>query len=322
MKAYQLVSYDGPAGLNLGEVEAPTPADDELLVRAHAVGVNFPDLLMTRGEYQLKPELPCVPGCEVAGTVLEAPPGSGWATGDRVSAFIWQGAYAEQTIVPVATAARIPDDVDLVSAAAMIVNYQTVMFALDRRAALKPGEAVLVLGAAGGIGTAAVQVGRGLGARVIAGVASESQAAVAAAAGADDVLVLQPGYATEVKRLAGGGADIVVDPLGDWLFDEAIRCLRPEGRMVVLGFAAGQIPSVAVNRLLLRNISVVGAAFGAFIDQEPSLVAKQAERIHGLVRSGTIRPQIDGVYPFADLPDVLERLGRGEVRGKAVISLS
>ncbi len=322
MKAFQLLSYDGPAGLSLGEVQPPRPADQELLVEVHAVGINFPDLLMTRGQYQLKPDLPFVPGCELAGTVAEAPPGSRWTAGDRVSAFIWKGAYAEQALIPIAVAARVPDDVSLVSAAAMIVNYQTVMFALDRRAGLRQGETVLVLGAAGGIGTAALQIAKGLGARVIAGVAGKAQIGVATRAGADDVIVLERGYAAAIKDLLGRGVDVVVDPLGNWLFDEAVRCLEPEGRVLVLGFAAGQIPTVAVNRLLLRNISVVGAAFGAFLDREPELAAKQGDRITDLVRAGIVTPQIDRIYPFDDLPAALERLGRGEVHGKAVVGLS
>jgi NADPH2:quinone reductase len=321
MKAYRLRSYDGPAGLYLGEVPAPAPGDNDLLVDVRAIGVNFPDLLMTRGQYQLKPELPVVPGCEIAGVVAAAPPGSRWSAGDHVSAFIWTGAYAEQAVVPVATAARVPPDVSLDMAAAMIVNYQTALFALQRRARLMSGETALVLGAAGGIGTAAVQVAKGLGARVLAGVADEAQADVAARAGADEVILLEQDYARHVHKLLGRGVDVVADPLGDWLFDEAIRCLDPAGRLVVIGFAAGRIPTVAVNRLLLRNIAVVGAAWGAFLDIEPELVATQAEQITGFVRGGMVAPQIDGIYGFDELPALLERLGRGEVRGKAVVSL-
>lgn len=321
MRAFELHSYEGPTGLKLVDIEPPVPSDDELLVEVHAIGVNFPDLLLTRGLYQLKPELPTVPGCEVAGVVRAAPEASGWNVGDRVTAFIWKGGYAEQVLVPVATAARVPNEIDLVAAAGMVVNYQTVAFALDRRARLQSGETVLVLGAAGGIGTAAVQVAKGHGATVVAGVANDEQVAVARHAGADEVVVLEPGFAVGVRELLGRGVDVVIDPLGDWLFDEAIRVLEPEGRLIVIGFAAGQIPTVAVNRLLLRNVSVVGAAFGAFLDQEPELVGAQAERIADFVRQGHVRPQIEQVYEFADLPAALERLGRGEVRGKAVVAL-
>ncbi|YCN58162.1 NADPH:quinone oxidoreductase family protein [Rhodococcus erythropolis] len=321
MKAYELHSYTGPSGLKLSATEVPHPGKDELLIEVAAIGINFPDLLLTRGQYQLKPELPCIPGCEVAGTVMASPPGSGWSTGDRVSAFIWKGAFAEQALIPVATASPVADNVSFVDAAATIVNYQTVMFALDRRAKLQPGESVLVLGAAGGIGTAAVQIAKGMGARVIAGVATKEQSEVGTSAGADDVIILNPGYSAEVRGLLGRGVDIVIDPLGDWLFDEAIRCLEPEGRVVVVGFAAGQIPTIAVNRLLLRNVAVLGAAFGAFLDREPELVAAQARRIADFTDAGTVAPQIDGIYTFDELPDALKRLARGEVRGKAVISM-
>jgi NADPH:quinone reductase len=320
MKAYQLVSYDGPDGLRLVDVPAPVPGPDDLLVDVSAIGINYPDLLLTRGQYQLRPELPCIPGCEIAGTVRQAPAGSAWRSGDHVSAFVWQGGFAEQALIPMATAARVPDEVGAVVAAASTVNYHTVLFALDRRARLTAGERVLVLGAAGGIGTAAIQIARGLGATVVAGVATDDQVAVAEKAGADEVLVLEPGFAARV-RAGGRGVDLVVDPVGDWLFDEALRCLEPEGRLAVIGFAAGQIPTVAVNRLLLRNVAVIGAAFGAFLDREPALVGRQAERIFSLAEQGFVNPPVDRVVGFDALPQTLEALGRGEVRGKAVVSL-
>ncbi|MGV2984222.1 NADPH:quinone oxidoreductase family protein [Microbacterium sp. AGC85] len=318
-----MTAYEGPSGLVLEDVPEPVRCADDLLVAVDAIGVNFPDLLMTRGQYQLKPELPFVPGCELAGTVIEASPHSGWSVGERVSSFVWTGAYAERATIPVATAARIPDDIEATTAAAMIVNYQTVLFALDRRARLRSGETVLVLGAAGGIGSAAVQIARGLGATVIAGIADEQQRVVAERSGADQVVVLEQGFASTVKDIAGGrGIDVVVDPLGDWLFDEAVRTLAPEGRIVVIGFAAGKIPTIAVNRLLLRNASVIGAAWGAFLDLEPELVSRQTDAILGMLRSGAVRPQIDRIGTFAELPQELERLSRGEIRGKSVVSFA
>lgn len=322
MRAYQLESYDGPDALRLTDGEPPAPGEGQLLVDVRAIGINFPDLLLTRGQYQLKPPLPYVPGCEVAGTVLSAPTDSEWAVGDRVSAFIWGGGFAERAVVPAANAARIPHDMSFESAAAMIVNYQTALFALDRRAQLTAGETTLVLGAAGGIGTAAVQIAKGLGSRVLAGVSAENRVHTAMEAGADEVTVLKPGFAKGVREILGRGVDLVVDPVGDWLFDEAIRCLEPEGRIAVIGFAAGQIPTVAVNRLLLRNVSVVGAAFGAFLDREPHLIATQARHLTAMARDGVVRPQIDGIHPFDELPAALARLGRGEIRGKAVVTLA
>lgn len=323
MRAYELTAYDGPAGLRLADAPEPVAGDDHVVVDVHAIGVNFPDLLMTRGQYQYRPPLPVVPGCEVAGVVRVAPQGSAWVPGDRVAAFVWDGAYAEQVAVPLRAVAPAPDGVDLASAAAMIVNYQTVHFAFQRRGRLAEGETALVLGAAGGIGTAALQVARGLGATTIAGVANDAQAETARAAGADDVVVLHEGFSEQVRALTdGAGVDVVLDPLGDWLFDEAIRALRPEGRILVVGFAAGEIPRLKVNRLLLRNASAVGVAWGAFLDVEPDLTRRQAASLARMVADGVVRPHISSRFAFEELPDALERLSRGEIAGKGVVEIT
>jgi NADPH2:quinone reductase len=284
--------------------------------------VNFPDLLMTQGKYQYRPDLPVVPGCEVAGEVVRAPQGSGSVPGDRVAAFVWHGAFAEQAVAPLNSLVPVPNEIDWASAAAMVVNYHTVHFALARRGGVRPGETVLVMGAAGGIGTAAVQVALGLGARVVAGVADEGQVATARAAGAPEVVVLNEGFSARIRELTGGeGVDAVLDPLGDWLFDEALRALAPEGRVLVIGFAAGQIPQVKLNRLLLRNASVVGVAFGAFLERAPELMGEQARSLDRMVAGGTVRPQIGARFAFEELPDALGRLERGEIAGKGVVVL-
>jgi NADPH2:quinone reductase len=322
MRAFQLKEYVGPAGLELVDLPAPEPAPDAVLVAVRAIGVNFPDLLMTNGQYQYRPDLPTVPGCEVAGQVVLAPEGSGWSTGDRVAAFVWQGSFAEQAAIPLNALVRVPDEVDFAAAAAMVVNYHTVHFALSRRGRLQPGETVLVMGAGGGIGTAAVQVALGLGARVVAGVADEDQVATARSAGAPDVVVLHRGFSARIRELTGGrGVDAVLDPLGDWLFDEALRALAPEGRILVIGFAAGQIPQVKVNRLLLRNVGVLGVAFGAFLELDPGLMGEQARSLDGMVADGTVRPQIGARFDFEDIPEALAQLERGEIRGKGVVVL-
>lgn len=320
MRAFQLNEYSGPDGLALVQLDGPQAAAGEVLLDVHVIGINFPDLLMTKGQYQHKPELPIVPGCEVAGVVASAPPDSGWTEGDRAAAFVWQGGFAEQVAVPLGSLVRVPDATDLESAAAMVVNYHTVHFALSRRGAVAPSDTVLVLGAAGGIGTAAVQVAKGLGARVIAGVADAAQVPTAEAAGASEVIVLEPGFAKQLREVTGGrGVDVVLDPLGDWLFDEALRGLAPEGRILVIGFAAGQIPEVKVNRLLLRNVSVVGVAFGAFLDQDPNLMGQQAESLDRMVAEGVVSPQIGARLQFEELPQGLHRLQRGEIRGKGIV---
>ncbi|HWK29569.1 MAG TPA: NADPH:quinone oxidoreductase family protein [Solirubrobacter sp.] len=322
MRAFQLTDHGGPDALRLVELPEPAPSDRDVLVDVQAIGVNFPDLLTTQGLHQHRPELPFVPGCEIAGVVRAAPDGSRWRAGDRVAAFVWQGGYAETVAVPPSGLVAVPDGQDLGTAAAMIVNYHTVHFGLARRGGLARGERLLVLGAAGGIGTAGVQVGKGLGATVLAGVANEAQAATARAAGADDVVVLERGFAARVRELtAGAGIDVVLDPLGDWLFDEAVRTLAPEGRILVVGFVAGQIPNLKVNRLLLRNASAVGVAWGAFLDVDPTLIDSAATSLDRMFADGVVRPRIAARHRFEELPSALHRLARGEIAGKAVVEL-
>lgn len=324
MKAFTLSAYDGPDALRLADVPAPDPesSDPGVVVSVRAIGINYPDLLITQGRYQLKPELPFVPGCEIAGVVDTAPPGSSWGVGDRVAAFVWRGGYAERALVPESMLMRLRDGIDFTTGAAMVVNYQTTHFGLSRRGQLTSGETLLVLGAAGGIGTAAIQVGKGLGARVIGGVADERQAETATAAGADDVLVLGEGFAGAVRELTDGrGVDVVLDPLGDWMFSEALRALAPEGRILVIGFAAGGIPELRVNRLLLRNVSAVGVAFGAFLESDAGLMGRAGEALNDMYQAGIVRPQIATRYRFEEIPQALHRLAGGEIRGKAVVAL-
>lgn len=320
MRAFQLNDYAGPDGLTLVDVPAPQPTSDALTLQVHAIGVNFPDLLMTKGQYQHRPDLPAVPGCEVAGTVISAPDGSGWQAGDRAAAFVWHGGFAEQASVPVNSVIRVPEHVDMASAAAMVVNYHTVHFALSRRGGAKAGETVLVMGAAGGIGTAAVQVATGLGARVLAGVANAEQVSTAQAAGAREVVVLEQGFARTLREMTGGrGVDVVLDPLGGWLFDEAIRGIAPGGRLLVIGFAAGEIPNLRVNRLLLRNVGVLGVAFGAFLELDRELMARQARSLDDMCASGVVRPHIGRRFTFEEVPDALRMLARGQIHGKGVV---
>lgn len=319
MRALQLTAYEGPDALMLTDVPEPELSDGEVLVDVRAIGVNFPDLLITTGTYQHKPELPFVPGCEIAGVVRSAPENSGWSDGDRVAAFVWQGGYAQRAVVPLNALMRLPEGADFAAGAGMVVNYHTTHFALDRRGRLHSGETLLVLGAAGGIGTAAVQVGRALGAHVIGGVADESQLEVARAAGAADALVLSEGFSREVRaRTDGRGVDVVLDPLGDWLFGEGLRSLAPEGRILIVGFAAGAIPEIKVNRLLLRNAAAVGVAWGAFLDVDTALMRTTAAALSDMFAAGYVAPQIASRCAFADLPDALHRLSRGEIRGKLV----
>ena len=323
MKAYRLHSYDGPTALTLDEVPDVPRTDGTAVVEVKAIGVNFPDLLLTKGQYQRKPQTPFTPGCEVAGVIAWAPADSGWSAGDRVMAFVWDGAYAEAVSVPLQSLVAIPDDMGFDTAAGLVVNHHTTHFALARRGRLEAGETALVMGAAGGIGSAAVQVAKGLKATVIAGVAGEHEVAVAQAAGADHVIVLEPGFSATVRELTGGdGVDVILDPLGDWLFDEAVRALASEGRILVIGFAAGGIPALKTNRLLLRNVSAVGVAWGATLDKDPTLLSWGAQALHRMYAEGTVHPQIGHRFGFDEIPTALAELDAHQIRGKAVIEVA
>lgn len=319
MQAFQLQTFDGPASLTAVELDPPVPTDGEVLIDVHAIGVNFPDLLLTQGLYQHRPELPAVPGCEIAGTVAAASNDGRWRAGDRVCAFVWEGGFAEQAVAPSHAVAAVPDGVDLEAAAAMTVNHHTAHFGLHRRGALREGETVLVLGAAGGVGIAAVQVAKGTGARVVAAVRRQEQVELTREAGADDTLLVEGGFVDRVRAMAPRGVDVVVDPVGGWLFDEARRCLAPEGRLLVIGFATGEIPEVKLNKLLLRNVSVVGVAFGAFVDLDPGLVGAQADSLARMEAAGYLKPMIGRRFDFADLPHALEELGAGRIPAKGVV---
>lgn len=323
MRAFRLHSYDGPTALSLDEVADLEHAGDAAVVEVKAIGINFPDLLLTKGQYQRKPEPPFTPGCEVAGVISWAPAGSGWSAGDRVMAFVWDGSYAESVAVPLHSLVAIPDDMGFDVAAGLVVNHHTVHFALARRGRLEAGESVLVMGAAGGIGSAAVQVAKGLKAQVIAGVAGEHEVAVAKEAGADHVIILEKGFSTTVRELTdGNGVDVILDPLGDWLFDEGVRALASEGRILVIGFAAGGIPSLKTNRLLLRNVSAVGVAWGATLDKDPALLSWGAEALHRMYSEGSVHPQIGHRFAFTEIPAALQQLDSHEIRGKAIVDLT
>lgn len=323
MRAFRLHSYDGPTALSLDEVPDLAHDGDEAIVAVRAIGINFPDLLLTKGQYQRKPEPPFTPGCEVAGVISWAPAGSEWSVGDRVMAFVWDGSYAESVAVPLPSLVAIPDDMGFDVAAGLVVNHHTVHFALARRGRLEPGESVLVMGAAGGIGSAAVQVAKGLKAQVIAGVAGEHEVAVAKEAGADHVIILEKGFSSTVRELTdGSGVDVILDPLGDWLFDEGVRALASEGRILVIGFAAGGIPSLKTNRLLLRNVSAVGVAWGATLDKDPALLSWGAEALHRMYQEGSVHPQIGHRFAFTEIPAALQQLDSHQIRGKAIVDMT
>lgn len=319
MKALVAQELTGPAGLVYADVD-DVVAGDAVIIDVGAAGVCFPDLLLTRGEYQLRLEPPFIPGMEVAGTVRSAPAGSGFTVGQRVSGLSMIGGYAEQAAVLPANVVPTPDGVDDASAVALLGNYYTMYFALARRAALRSGETVLVLGSAGGIGVASIQIAKALGARVVALVHRTDAQDFVAGVGADVVLPLGDGWKQAVLDATDGrGVDVVVDPVGGDAFDDAIRVLAPEGRLLVIGFAAGQgIPTVKVNRLLLRNVSVVGVGWGEFVRQTPAAQAEVGAGLGALVAAG-LRPPAPVTYRLADGAQGLQALADGKVRGKLVL---
>jgi NADPH:quinone reductase len=321
MKAMQLVTEDGPESMQYTEVAEPTAKADEVLIDVHAAGVSFVDLLMTRGQYQERPELPFIPGIEVAGIVRQAPSDAAVREGDRVAAYLQHGGYAEVAAAPVSTTFRIPEQLGFHEGAALALNFQTAHFALMRRGHLQKGQRVLVHGAAGGIGTASIQVAKAAGASVVAVVDRQENIDVAVSAGADSVVVAAEGWAKEARAHAPEGVALVVDPLGGDYFDESVRLLAPEGRHLVIGFAAGGIPTLKVNRILLRNVDVCGVGWGAFLKVDPSIAAAAADDLARMVEEGFVRPVIGETFALADSSKALVALEDHRGNGKLVLDV-
>jgi NADPH2:quinone reductase len=328
MRAVQITDLSGPERalelVDLPEPEASHPMTPGrgVVVDVHAAGVSFPEVLQTRGEYQLKPPLPFVPGSEVAGTVRSAPDDSDLRTGDRVAAFCVLGGFAEAAVAPEFMCFRLPAALDFAQGAGLILNYHTAYFALVLRGRLRQGETVLVHGAAGGVGTAALQVARGLGARTIAVVSSDEKEEVARAAGAHEVVRADGPWKDAAKELSGGGVDVVVDPVGGDRFVDSLRSLRERGRLVVVGFTGGAIPELRVNRLLLNNTEVIGAGWGAYALPKPHVNREIGSALEPLIEAGTVRPVVGARFPLERAADALRLIdGRGAT-GKVVLTVA
>lgn len=325
MKAILCRTLDGPAALALEEVPEPAPGPGELLVEARAIGVNYPDLLVTEGRYQRQPKLPFSPGKELAGIVRAVGQGvTGFVPGDRVLAEVEYGAYAEQVVALARNCWTLPDSVPFDRAAAMGLVYQTAWFALTDRARYEPGETVLVLGAGGGVGMASVQLAKAWGATVLAGVSRPERAALARAAGAEVIDLGVPGLRDrlreEVRKMTHGHmADIVLDPVGGDAFDAALRALAWRGRLVVIGFAAGRIPEVKANYLLLKNIAVSGLQWTDYRERWPGRVADAQAQLFAMLAQGRLAPHIDARLPLARAGEALALLGDGKVLGKLLL---
>jgi NADPH2:quinone reductase len=323
MRALVVNELKGPDAISIGERPLPEPGPGELLIDVVAAGVSFPDLLVSQGLYQRRSEPPYVPGFEVAGRVRQAPAGSRFTAGDRVYAGATAG-FAEVARAPERMVFRLPDVLSFEQGAALLVNYQTAVFALAMRGGFRAGESLFVLGASGGVGTAAIQVGKGLGAsRVIGLVSTADKVEPARKAGADDVFLVEPGWREWVVAGTGGrGADVVYDPVGGDRFDDAVRCLAPAGRLLVIGFAGGAIPSVKVNRLLLRNVSVVGAAWGEWVAREPELPVRVGVEIERLIEAGAVRPVVGDVLPLERGGAAFRLLADRKAVGKVVLRVA
>ena len=320
MRAIRVTTLGGPESVELVEVDEP-PADDGVVVDVHAAGVAFPDALLTRGLYQYRPELPFILGAELAGVVRTAPAGAHVKTGDRVAGLtMLGGAMAETAVLGTDRVFPLPDNVSFEAGAGLLFNDLTVYFALTVRGRLAPGETVLVHGAAGGIGTSTLRLAPALGAgRVIAVVSTEDKVEVARAAGATDV-VLADGFKDAVAELtAGKGVDVVMDPVGGDRFTDSLRSLAPAGRLLVVGFTGGEIPTVKVNRLLLNNVDVVGVGWGAWTMRHPGALQEQWDGLAALLKSGRLAAPQPEVYPLEQAAAAVASLENRTARGKVVL---
>ncbi len=327
MKAIQIVDLTGPdSALELLDLPEPEPTHmlspgEGVVLDVHCAGVAFPELLQTRGMYQIKPPLPFVPGSEVSGVVRSAPAGAAVKTGDRVAAFCAMGGFAQTAVAPPFLTFALPDELDFAQGAGLILNYHTAYFSLLTRGRLREGETVLVHGAAGGVGTAALQVAKGLGAQTIAVVSSDAKEQVARQAGADHVVRSDGPWKDAAKELSGGGVEVVFDPVGGELFTDSLRSLREAGRLIVVGFAAGSIPEVKVNRLLLGNTEIIGAGWGGYAMSRPQVNEEIGAAINGLIEQGFVRPIVGERFALERAGDALRAIEERRATGKIVLDV-
>jgi NADPH2:quinone reductase len=327
MRAVQIVELTGPDGA-LREVDIREPEASHMLtpgsgvvVDVHAAGVSFPEVLQTRGEYQVKPDLPFVPGSEVGGVVRSAPEGAAVREGDRVAAFCMLGGFAETVVAPEWLCFPLADGLDFAQGAGLILNYHTAYFALRLRGRLSDGETVLVHGAAGGVGTATIQIAKGLGARTIAVVSSDQKEAVAREAGADEVVRSDGPWKDQAKELSGGGVDLVIDPVGGERFTDSLRSLRENGRCVVVGFTGGSIPEVRVNRLLLGNLEIIGAGWGTYVMNKVGVEREIGAEVARLVDQGYVKPIVGARFPLERAAEALRLIDSRGATGKVVLEI-
>jgi NADPH2:quinone reductase len=323
MRAVRQHELIGPSGLRVDDdVPEPTAGAGEVLVEVKAAAVNFPDVLLSYGKYQMKPPPPFVLGGELAGVVRAVGPGvTSFAPGDRVASFMVHGAFAEKVAANEAATVKLPDAISFETGAATLITYVTTLHALADRAALREGETLLVLGAAGGVGLAAVELGKRMGAHVLAAASSDEKVAFCKEHGADDGIVYtREDLKERVRTLTkGSGADVVYDPVGGEYAEPALRATAWGGRYLVIGFASGDIPKIPLNLPLLKGSSVVGVFWGSFAMREPERNRDNAARVFAWIAEGTLHPHVDVVLPFARAREGLERLEKREAKGKVVL---
>ncbi|MDZ7826221.1 MAG: NADPH:quinone oxidoreductase family protein [Gammaproteobacteria bacterium] len=322
MKAVLCKAWGPPESLTLEEVPDPVCGPGQVRIGIHAVGINFPDCLMIEGKYQFKPEFPFSPGGELSGEILELGEGvEGWQVGDRVMAGGGHGGLAEQIVLDARGLRPIPEGMDMTTAAAWSTTYGTSYHALKQRADLRPGETLLVLGAAGGVGLAAVELGKAMGARVLAAASTEAKRQAALDAGADEVIDYSDGELKEkVKALTDGkGADVIYDPVGGPLFDQCMRCINWKGRILVVGFVGGDIPKVPINLILLKGCQLVGVFYGSFTSREPEVNAENWRELGEMFADGRIAPRVNRTFPLEEYAAALRCLSEREAIGKVVV---
>lgn len=325
MRALVCKELSGIDSLAVEEVPVPEPAAGEVRIRVRAAGVNFADTLIVAGNYQVRPPLPFSPGFEVAGVVDAVGPGvTDFTGGERVMAVADWGGFAEAVVVPQGQAFCLPDGVEDTVAASFPVAYGTSHFGLKFKAALRPCESLLVLGAAGGVGLTAVETGKLLGAQVIAAATGEARMAIAREAGADHTVDSRaPDFRDTVKALTGGrGADVVYDPVGGHAFEQALRCTALGGRILIVGFASGEVPQIPANLLLVKNISVIGYYWGAHRTLAPDALAASFRELLDWLGDGRLRPHVSKTYPLTDAIAALKDLRARKTTGKVVLTIA
>ena len=324
MRTWQVPFFGEPEQMILAEVPSPQPGEGEVRVRVRAAALNFFDLLLIQGKYQAKPGFPFTPGAEAAGIVdAIGPKVTSCAPGDRVIALPSFGAFAEEVICPATRLLPIPETMDFATAAAYPIVYQTSWFALQERAALRPNEWLLVHAGASGVGMTAIQIGKARHARVIATAGTPEKLEFCRRQGADHaILYNDPSWVEEVKQITGGGADVVYDPVGGDIFDLSTKCTAPGGRILVIGFTSGRIPTIATNRLLLKNISVVGAIWGNWTSTHPNYIHQTHRQLMELWQQGLLKPAIGKTYRLEEAPTALRDLANRAAVGKSVLAIS